>query len=257
LSRAEILVAVPNISEGRRPELVEQIAGEQCLLDVHIDPDHNRSVLTYGGPPGEVVEACIAMARRAIAHLVLSEHEGVHPRSGVVDVMPFVDHLCSEATALDAARSFAAAMTVPVHHYERADPERRPLPALRLELQRERGDAICVGVRGPLIAFNVNLHAPLEAARGMARDVRRHLHGLRALAFELPSRRLVQVSMNLVDPKTTGPRAAFDRVAELSRAGGYEIVDAEIVGLVPQYSMGELADMPLRVPARSVEEALR
>jgi glutamate formiminotransferase len=89
----------------------------------------------------------------------------------------------------------------------------------------------------------------------MAREVRRLPH-VRALAFGSASRQLVQVSMNLVDPATTGPRAAFDRVAELAKAAGCEIADAEVVGLVPRYALDELEGLPLREPARSVEDAL-
>ena len=243
------LLAVPNISEGRRPELVRDIAGHSpTLLDVHIDPDHNRSVLTYGG---DIATTLLAMIDRAVAKLDINAHQGVHPRSGVVDVLPIIAYGEPADEAIRLADRLAREAPIPTYRYT------DDLPALRRRLRAEHdahptAGVLCIGVRGPLIAFNVNLDADLEAAKAIAREVRR-LPGARALAFELPSRGLVQVSMNLVEPATTGPRRAYERISELTPA----IVDAEVVGLVPASNAKELEGIPLRTPARTIEDALR
>lgn len=259
MSERRIVVAVPNISEGRRTDLVARIASDPLLLDVHSDPDHNRSMLTYAGPPDELVAALVATTNRAVDHLDLRAHQGVHPRFGVVDVLPFLTYLCDEATAIAAAHRFAREMTIPIHFYGSADTAGRTLPELRRYLRTHPGHpsagVICVGVREPLVAFNVNLHGDISAARAVARRMR-ELPSVRALAFTLPSRRLVQVSMNLTEPATTGPRPAFVRAAELAQEHSLTLVDAEIVGLVPAPVLNELAGLPLRTPARSIEQAL-
>jgi len=244
-----ILLAVPNISEGRRPRLVRQIAGP-AVLDVHVDPDHNRSVLTYAGGPEALFDACTGMIERAIELLDLNAHDGVHPRFGVVDVLPIVPYQAARTDAAQLAQRIADASPIPVYMYE------DDLPDLRRRLRaghraHPTAGVICIGVRGPLIAFNVNLRTDLANARRIVRDLRR-LPGVRALAFELQARGLVQVSMNLVDPSVTGPGAAFDRIATLSD----DIEDAEIVGLIPESNRVELQGIPLQTQARTIEDVL-
>jgi glutamate formiminotransferase len=242
------LLAVPNISEGRRPDVVDRIAADAALLDVHIDPDHNRSVLTYGGSFAAIETACATLLERAVAELDISTHAGAHPRFGVVDVLPIVAYDAPYEDAVALAHRIAARAPMPVYMY--AD----DLPELRRKL-REPHDShptagvVCVGVRGPLIAFNVNIDAPFEEAKNIARELR-NIASVRALAFELPTRSLVQVSMNLTRPELVGPRAVFERIARTAA-----VVDAEIVGLVP--SGTDLAGVPLRAPTRTVEDALR
>lgn len=249
------LIAVPNISEGRRPDLVRQIGGTGAVLDIHIDPDHNRSVITLGATLDDLVAACIGLVDRAMALLDIREHDGVHPRFGVVDVLPFVPYEADETMAeraVDALAEHAHRIRLPYFRYYGA---RLSLPELRNQLRSEKHDShpsagvLCIGVRGPLIAFNVNLRAPLSVARTIAARTR-SLPAVRALGFALHRQGLTQVSMNLVDPSITGPREAFAFVARHD----VEIVDAEIVGLVPDTT--DMKGVPLRSPARTITEAI-
>ncbi|HVL80163.1 MAG TPA: hypothetical protein VM840_01050 [Actinomycetota bacterium] len=254
-----VLLAVPNLSEGRDPALVRELADHPALLDVHIDPDHNRSVLTYGGPPDVVGDACLSLVSRAVARLDLRAHEGVHPRNGVVDVLPIVPFRAEVADAERLAGHLAREITtqhgVTVHRYGADD-----LPALRRGLRGTSGHptagVVSVGVRGPLIAFNVNARGTLEGAREVASEVRR-IPAVRALGFELPSRGLVQVSMNLTDPSITGPREAYGAVTARAATHGLSPVEAEVVGLVPEVFLVEIEGLPMAGPVRSVEAALR
>jgi glutamate formiminotransferase len=245
------LLAVPNISEGRDAAKIAYVAGEDALLDVHIDPDHNRSVLTYGGDAAAVTRAVAAMIERAVSTLDIRTHTGAHPRFGVVDVLPFVGP-DAERAATGLVWTVAEGCGVPVHFYGRVASDGRTLPQLRRWLRETKpllhpsAGVICIGARDPLVAFNVTIEASLADAKRIANQIR-DLH-LRALGFELPSRGLVQVSMNLVDPLHVGPKEALARLAA-------KIVDCEIVGLVPD---GVATDgLPLRTPARTVSDALR
>lgn len=197
------------------------------------------------------------MTDRAVRRLDIHSHDGVHPRHGVVDVMAFVHHLCPVETAARCADRFAARISIPVYRYGASDDGDPSLPELRRRLRDVRGHptagVVCVGTRGPLVAFNVNLRGSLAGASHIARSMR-ELPDVRALSFELRSRGLVQVSMNLIRPERTGPAAAFDRVRAL--AGASAVVDAEIVGLVPEAILEELRMIPLRAEARSIERAL-
>lgn len=257
-----ILLAVPNISEGRDEAKIARIAGARALLDLSSDPDHNRTVLTYGGEPDAVVDACFAMIERAVSELDIRTHSGMHPRFGVVDVLPLVPYDCDEETAHEAAAEItwriAQGPGVPVLSYGRASAQNTALPELRRWIRVDPPDAhptagvICLGIRDLLIAFNVNIRGELADAR-RALPTLRELPGLRALAFPLPSRALVQLSMNLTEISRTGPERAFQTVLDL----GFDVVDAEVVGLVPEQTLGQLAPIPLRHDPRSIEEALR
>jgi glutamate formiminotransferase len=258
-----LLAAVPNISEGRDRSLVTQIAGTKSILDVHVDPDHNRSVITLAAHTGALIATCLGVVDRALRVLDLRAQSGVHPRFGVVDVLPLVPLSVPETDAADAAaqlREGIEALGVPVYAYGRANDERRTLPQLRRLLRdvphraHETAGVVCLGIRDPLVAFNVNLRGDIEAARAVARAVR--TPDVRALGFDLASRGLVQVSMNLVEPLRVGPREVFDRIGEVARDGGLELVDCEIVGLVPHPILEQLQSLPLRTPARSIEQAL-
>lgn len=231
-----VLECVVNISEGRRPEVVAAIAATagEDVLDVHSDPDHNRSVLTVIG-----TTAPRAIARAAVERLDLRTHAGVHPRIGVVDVVPFValdGATDDEARAArdDFARWIAVELAVPAFLY---GPE-RSLPDVRrgafTSLTPEHGPstphptagAVAVGVRGVLLAWNLWLaDADLDRARRIARELRGP--DVRALGLQVGEH--VQVSMNLVAPLRTGPAEVHDRVASMAR-----IERAELVGLVPE-----------------------
>ena len=235
-----MLECVVNVSEGRNREVIAAIAAAAGadLLDVHTDPHHHRSVLTVVGE-----DAPRRVTTAAIEHIDLAEHDGVHPRLGAVDVVPFVP--LDGSTDLEALRArddfmtwLADAHDVPSFLY---GPE-RTLPEVRRrafhDLDPDRGPrhphptagATCVGARAVLVAYNVWVDdLDLAQARQVASAIRRP--ELRTLGLAVGDR--VQVSMNLVAPLELGPEAAFDLVvAELGGRGTG--LRGELVGLVPQ-----------------------
>jgi glutamate formiminotransferase / 5-formyltetrahydrofolate cyclo-ligase len=257
-----VLECVVNISEGSRPHVVTAIASSArgSLLDVHSDVHHNRSVLTLVGE-----EAPRAVARAAVATLDLRRHQGVHPRLGVVDVVPFVPLVGSTLADAMAARDrfldwMADELGVPGFAY---GPE-RTLPAVRrlafTNLAPDRGQstphptagATAVGARRVLVAWNVWLAEPdLATAQRIAREVR----GPQVRALGLPVGERVQVSMNLVDPDALGPAEAWDLVSSRGAVAG-----AELVGLVPRSVLertnpGRWADLDLS-EERTIESRL-
>ena len=229
-----------NLSEGRRLELIAELAGlaEHDLLDVHADPFHHRSVLTLVG-----TNAVREITRQAVHLLDLRDHDGVHPRLGVVDVVPFVPLPDSTMTDALAARDAFAQwagdeLGVPCFLY---GPE-RSLPEVRRRAWRDltpdtgpgrphpRAGAICVGARQVLVAYNVWLgDSDLATARAVAADVRRP--AVRTLGLQVGHR--LQVSMNLVAPDDCGPQAAYDLVAAAAQQRGVMVEGAELVGLLP------------------------
>jgi glutamate formiminotransferase len=235
-----VLECVVNISEGRDAEVLARLAdvGGDALLDLHRDPHHHRAVLTLAG-----VEAVRAVATVAVEALDLRGHDGVHPRLGVVDVVPFV--ALAGSTPADAlagrdafAAWFASRHGVPCFLY---GPE-RTLPDIRRHAFRElapdvgplvphpTAGATAVGQRGVLVAYNVWLSGTdLATAVRLAGQVRRP--GIRALGLAVGDRH--QVSMNLVDPATVGPEVAYDAVVRAAH-GVAEVNGAELVGLLPR-----------------------
>jgi glutamate formiminotransferase len=234
-NQVAMLECVVNVSEGRDLGVLDELAAacEGDLLDRHRDPDHHRSVFTLVGE-----EAPRALARAAVARLDIGAHAGVHPRLGVVDVVPFVPlagaTVADAVTARDAfARWAGDELALPCFCY---GPE-RSLPEVRrrafVDLEPDSGPtrphptagATCVGARPYLVAYNVWLaEADLDRARQIASAVRSP--AVRALGLACGER--VQVSMNLVEPLAFGPAAAFDAVAARAAVAG-----AELVGLVP------------------------
>lgn len=253
-----MLECVPNVSEGRDGDTVESFARAcgPALLDVHVDPDHHRSVLTLAAPsPAPVEEAVRALARAVADHLDLRGHDGVHPRLGALDVVPFVAlDDTPTAMAVTAAREFAAwvgtTLDLPAFVYGDADPDRRTLPQVRADAFTRRAPdfgpsephprlgAVAIGARPPLVAVNVELaSSELELAKTIARELRERdggLPGVRALGFPVGSRGRVQVSMNLVDLDATGIEAACAEVRSRARAAGTSVARIELVGLVPE-----------------------
>jgi glutamate formiminotransferase len=271
-----LVECIPNFSEGRRPERVQSIAEaisaveSACVLDTHIDPDHNRSVITFVATPERAVEAAVNAVRRASELIDMRAHHGEHPRLGATDVLPFVPvrgvtmDACVRI-AHEAGAVIARELSIPVYFYERAAkrPERVNLEDVRrgaLELLREQittnperapdeglaqvhesAGAIAVGARPFLIAFNVILRSTdIAIARQIARTIRARNGGLpfvKALGFRLHSRDLVQVSMNLINYEVTGMTAAYDAVRAQANLLNIEIDSAEIVGLVPRNAL--------------------
>lgn len=278
-----LLECVPNCSEGRAPAFLEdvrdavrRVAGV-ALLDSTADRDHHRSVFTMAGAPEVVSAALFEIAKLAVERIDLRVHKGQHPRMGALDVAPFVPlGDMSDGQAIDAARGFAARLweelQVPSYFYGLAAtaPERK-----RLEDVRRGGfeallagdpsrvpdvggprihptaGATAVGVRRPLIAWNVELAtadpAPAKRIARMIRESSGGLPAVRALGLALPTRHTTQVSMNLVDYERTGPQAVFDRISELAAAEGVAVIDSELIGLIPQKALGQDGGEGLRI----------
>jgi glutamate formiminotransferase len=257
-----VLECVPNVSEGRDPGVLDELAAAcgASLLDVHRDPDHHRCVLTLAGPGARDAEGAMrALARAVHRHLDVRGHEGVHPRLGALDVVPFVALAGSDpSVAVDAARAFGAwaadALGAPVFFYGDADEHGRALPSLRRSAFRTRAPdlapaspraamgAIAVGARPVLVAINCELDRDDRAlAIGIARAVRERdggLPGVRALGLRLASRARVQVSMNVVDLSRSGVQVACEAVREHARAAGADVAGVELVGLLPASELG-------------------
>ena len=275
-----LVECVPNFSEGLNADTVQRIADairsvdSTCVLDTHIDPDHNRSVITFVARPDKIVEAALKAVARATQLIDMRQHKGEHPRLGATDVLPFVpvrDVTIEECVQLahQAGRRIAAELSIPVYFYEQAalrperknleDVRRGALERLRKEiatvqarepdvgprLTHETAGAIAVGARQFLIAFNVVLKSPdITIARQIAKTIRfRHggLPFLKALGFQLHSRGFVQVSMNLVNYEVTGMTEAYEAVEREANRIGVKIESAEIVGLVPEAALDRKA----------------
>lgn len=261
------LECVPNVSEGRDPDVLaalrESFNGPARLLDVHIDADHHRSVFTLAGTAAQLVDTLVAGVEVAVERIDLRRHTGAHPRVGSVDVVPFVPLMPErEGDARDAALALADQLAqhfdLPSFFYgSLTDDGREPAffrrggdaeLARRLEggeIATDRGPSrlhptaggVLIGVRRPLIAFNVNLRTTrVEVAREIAAVIRERnggLPGVRALGVELPTAGLCQVSMNLTDWEATPPHIVFERVADEAGARGVEVAGSELVGLMP------------------------
>jgi len=269
---ADIVECVPNFSEGRRKEVVDAIAKSIAsvpgvrLLDTEMDPDHNRCVITFVGDRNAVAEAAFQGAMSAVARIDMNHHRGEHPRVGALDVLPFVPIsgvTMDDCVALakSVGKRIADELQVPVYLYEAAAtrPDRKALPDVRrgefeglkvaIETEPERrpdfgpaklhptAGACIVGARPVLIAWNVNLGTKdVTVAKRIAKAIRESDGGLpavRAKGFELADRGLVQVSMNMTDYRKTSLVQAFEAIRELATKEHVEIVESEIIGLVP------------------------
>jgi len=278
---SNLVECVPNFSEGRNSDTVTALSraietvDTTCVLDRHLDPDHNRSVITFVAAPEKIVDAAVAVVARAAELIDMRAHKGEHPRLGATDVLPFIP--ISGVTMEDCVRfahqageRIASELSIPVFFYERAAlrPDRVNLEDVRrgaLELLREQiavqptrapdigplvvhqtAGAIAIGARPFLIAFNVNLKTQdVAVAKQIARTVRASDGGLpfvKALGFTLSTRGLVQVSMNLVNYEATGMTAAYNAVRDEAVRLGVEIGSTEIVGLVPEKALDREAD---------------
>jgi glutamate formiminotransferase len=224
-----VLEAVVNVSEGRDATVLDALAGAggRDLLDLHTDPHHHRSVLTLVGEAAPRRVAAVAVER-----IDLRTHDGVHPRIGAVDVVPFVplagSTMADAVAARDAFCRWAeATLALPCFAYgpERSLPELRRAVAAERPVLHPTAGGCAVGAREVLVAWNVWLAEPdLGLAKRVAAAVRGD--GIRALGLPVGAR--VQVSMNLVEPLRVGPAQAWDRVEALAPIAG-----AELVGLVP------------------------
>jgi glutamate formiminotransferase len=264
-----VLEAVPNFSQGRDPEwtrgLVERVAATGAdVLDWSSDPDHNRSVLTFIGDPRTVEAAALASARHAIEHIDLRMHEGVHPRVGALDVLPFVPlrglSISDAAASAHRVGEGLAELGLPVYFYGAASDPPRSLAAIRRGgfeafhdgypagrepdlLPRGRSGphptagVVCVGARQVLLAWNVYVEGlPLEVLRALAAELRERggkFRSLRALAFELRMRGRQQISMNIEDLEATSALEVFQYLEERVTAAGGRLTGTEVIGMIP------------------------
>ncbi len=260
-----IVECVPNFSEGRDRAVIAEL--EQAvrgvpgvrLLNSTSDADHNRSVLTFAGDPAAVADAAFATVATAVAKIDLGKHEGVHPRVGAADVIPFVP---LEGATLEDCAALAHAtgervwneLRVPVFFYEAAA---KRSECARLENIRRRANAdlapdighgrhptagySVIGARNFLIAWNIILQSnDLAIAKSIASEIRESnggLPALKALGLELASQGKVQVSMNLTDFRRTPLHVAFDAVRHAAEKRGVQIEGSELIGLIPQAAL--------------------
>jgi len=282
----ELVEYVANVSEGRRKDVIQEIADAARtpgvhVLDVHSDADHHRSVVTVVGSPAAAAESAFRLAEAAASRIDLRSHSGTHPRIGALDVLPFVPlgstsmEICVEI-AHAVGRRIGDELGVPVYFYGEAalsDARRRLLDIRRGEYEGlmdlivndptrhpDAGPptlgpagASAVGARLPLIAMNVHLHTgDVRIARAIARKVRASNGGLLGVqALGLPTSRpgIVQVSMNLVDILVSPPHVVVEAVRAEAGQHGVELAETELVGLMPAHAALSAASWALGLPA--------
>ncbi len=288
-----LIECVPNFSEGRRPEVVAEIAAaiaavdEVLLLDQQMDATHNRCVITFVGPDDAVAAAAFAGIAAAARLINLNHHQGAHPRFGAADVVPFVPlravdmPVCVRTATLVAQRA-GDELNIPAYLYEEAArrPERRNLADVRRgEFEGLRAEiatnpertpdfgpravhptagAVAVGARTPLIAYNVNLESnDLALAKRIATAIRERDGGLPKLkAMGLALDDCVQVSMNLTDFHVTGLETAYEAVRSRAADAGVAVRESELVGLLPQDALVQVARSALRAHAFTRDQVL-
>lgn len=290
-----LIEAVPNFSEGRRPEVIQallqaiQVPGV-LLLDYSSDPDHNRTVITVVGEPQAVLAGLLEAVRTAAAHINLFEHRGEHPRIGATDVVPLVPIqglTLGDCVALAErlGQQIGDELQLPVYLYAAAArrPERRRLPDIRQgefeglvqtigrpERAPDFGPtkvgpagAVVVGARPFLVAYNVYLKSEyVDIARHIAKCIRESSGGFAAVqakGFLVEGQ--AQVSMNLLDTQTTPLHVVYDEITRLAAEQGTTVDRSELIGLMPQSVLMAAAAHYLRLPdfttERTVEGAMQ
>jgi glutamate formiminotransferase / 5-formyltetrahydrofolate cyclo-ligase len=289
-----IIESIPNISEGRRPDVVERFADAirrtagVRLLDYSSDASHNRSVFTLAGDAPSLKSATLALFETAVAEIDLRSHQGEHPRLGAVDVVPFVP--IEEVTmadcvrlAKDVAAEVAARFTIPVFLYEEAsaNPLRKNLEDIRRgefeglaakmatagwtpdygpPTPHPSAGAAVIGARMALIAYNINLNTDrLEVAKKIAAAIRHSSGGLRyvkAMGVKVEDRDLAQVSINLTNYEKTPIFRVFEMVKREAARYGVSILESEIVGLVPSAALVSAAEFYLQLERFAQEQIL-
>lgn len=291
---AELIQCVPNFSEGRDPSVIAAIVRAVrgtpgvAVVDHSADPDHNRMVVTYLGDAEGVAQASLAAARVAVERIDLTKHAGCHPRLGALDVLPFVPvGATSTETCIHVAREVGATLAnklgLPVFLYEDAAtrPERRNLALVRgsgfdvmrhqpliAERQPDFGPdavhptagAVAVGARGPLLAYNVNLHtSDLTIAQAIARRVRERdggLLGVKALGMRLETQGRVQVSLNITKPGAVPLYRVFELIKLEAARYGVSVSGSELIGAIRLEELLELARYYLGLHAVNTSQVL-
>jgi glutamate formiminotransferase len=279
----KVLLAEVNVSEGRNVEVVVQMqtalmsGASLRLIEVNSDKDHNRTVFTFSGEPLEVLEGTKRLAKKAIELIDMRTHNGAHPRMGAVDVVPFIPaREVTQEEALDVARAFGkflGELGVPVYYYEDAAtrPERKSLVEIRkgeYESFEEKmtkpewipdegpyefipkSGATVTGVRFPLVAFNVNLRTDdLALGKQIVKAIRAATGGyqnVRAIALEIPDKKMVQISMNLTQYQKTPIHRVFETIKSETESRGVLIADTELVGPLPIMALEDMMKFYLR-----------
>jgi glutamate formiminotransferase len=280
-----IIETIPNVSEGRRPEVVETLVTAVRatpgvrLLDYSSDTSHNRSVLTMVGDGASLKQGILALFEAAVPLIDLRTQTGEHPRIGAVDVVPFVPIegvTMAECVTLarDVGDAVATRFGIPVYLYEEAssNPARRNLEDIRRgefeglpekmsspgwapdfgpPARHETAGATVIGARLPLIAYNINLNTDrVEVARRIAAAIRHSSGGLRyvkAMGVLLEDRRIAQVSINLTNYQKTPIHRVFDMVTREAARNGVTVLESEIIGLVPAAALVGAAEHYLQL----------
>lgn len=268
-----LLESVPNVSEGRDPAAVAAIAAafERAgarALDTHVDGSHHRAVITLVGEDEALEHGLVAGIDEARGRIDLRRHDGVHPRVGAADVVPVVplvaaDHERAAHVARRVGASVGEELGIPVFLYGEVAGGRRPAFFRRggLDELARRNDAgelapdfgprqldpgtgaVLLGVRKPLVAFNLELRGSIEVARAVAAAVRASsggLPGVQALGLSLGGGR-VEVSTNVIDLDATLPHAMVARIEKEAVARGAAIGRGELVGLIPASAVAAAA----------------
>ena len=280
-----IIETIPNVSEGRRPEVVEALVAAVRatpgvrLLDYSSDSSHNRSVLTMVGDGSALKQAILSLYEAAVPRIDLRTQTGEHPRIGAVDVVPFVPFegvTMAECVALarDVGEAVGSRFGIPVYLYEEAanDPLRRNLEDIRRgefeglpekmsspgwapdfgpSARHETAGASVIGARMPLIAYNINLNTDrLDVAKRIAAAIRHSSGGLRyvkAMGVMLEDRRIAQVSINLTNYQKTPIHRVFDMVERQAARHGVTVLESEIIGLIPAAALVGAAEHYLQL----------
>lgn len=282
---AKLVECIPNVSEGRRTEVIESLVGVinevpgVVLLDYSSDASHNRSVITMVGDPDSVGEAAFRLAKAARDNIDLNHHTGEHPRMGAIDVIPFVPIKemsvaeCVELSKKVGERIYNE-LSIPVFLYEESAtaPHRKNLAAIRkgqFEGMAEKvkqdkwhpdygndeihptAGVVAVGARAPLVAFNINLGtSDITVADKIAKIIRESSGGLKyvkALGVMLEDRNTAQVSINMCNYEKTPLYRVFELVRAEAARYGVNIIGSEIIGLTPMGALIDTAEYYLKI----------
>ena len=291
----QLIECVPNFSEGRRQDVIDEIVncfkGKRgvYLLDHRADEDHNRLVISLVGAPAPIQEALLEAAKVALKHIDMNAHQGGHPRIGAVDVVPFtpIKGITMEE-CIELAHSFGERYYketgIPVYFYEDAAlrPERKRLEVIRkgqYEVLKDEAKtnpdrrpdigeaclhptagATVIGARKFLVAFNVNLDTPdVNIAKKIAAAVRASSGGfchVKGIGLALEERGITQVSMNLVDYEKNSLYRVLETIRMEAKRGGVGVVETEVYGMIPVNAILESAAYYLQIAGFDPEQVL-
>ena len=291
----QLIECVPNFSEGRRQDVIDEIVncfkGKRgvYLLDHRADEDHNRLVISLVGAPAPIQEALLEAAKVALKHIDMNAHQGGHPRIGAVDVVPFtpIKGITMEE-CIELAHSFGERYyketCIPVYFYEDAAlrPERKRLEVIRkgqYEVLKDEAKtnpdrrpdigeaclhpsagATVIGARKFLVAFNVNLDTPdVNIAKKIATAVRASSGGfchVKGIGLALEERGITQVSMNLVDYEKNSLYRVLETIRMEAKRWGVDVIETEVYGMIPVNAILESAAYYLQIAGFDPEQVL-